>query len=85
MRGLCVRDRYRGPFLGIPDKDEEGSWIQAASVSGPERDPAVAWRRGRKAYVCCTQEHCIDRNYCFLWKTAEAEEVTFSSADTVSG
>lgn len=39
---LCVRDRYRGPFSGIPDKDEEGSWIQAASVSRPERHPAVA-------------------------------------------
>lgn len=31
-------------FLGKPNKDEEGGWIQAASVSGAKGHPAVAWR-----------------------------------------
>lgn len=43
--------RYGELFLGIPNKDGEGGWIQAASVSGPERHPAVAWRWKRKGVV----------------------------------
>lgn len=53
---VCVPVWYGELFLGIPNKDKEGGWIQAASVSGPQRHPAVAWRwRGRgdmKRNVC---------------------------------
>lgn len=35
-------------FLGKPNKDEEGGWIQAASVSGAKGHPAVAWRGSRE-------------------------------------
>lgn len=48
---VCERVWYGELFLGIPDKDEEGGWIQAASISGPERHPAVAWRWRRKGGV----------------------------------
>lgn len=40
---MCVW--YGELFSGIPNEDEEGGWIQAASVSGPEGHPAVPWRR----------------------------------------
>lgn len=60
---VCERERvgYGELFLGIPDKDEEGGWIQTASVPGPERHPAVAWRwkakGGDKGNVCISAEN----------------------------
>lgn len=43
---LCVCELFL-----VANKDEKRGWIQAASVSGPERNPAVAWRWRGKADV----------------------------------
>lgn len=47
--GVCVSVcERRELFLGKPNKDKEGGWIQAASVSGPKGHPAVAWRERKE-------------------------------------
>lgn len=52
-KGVCVSVRvwYEELFLGIPNVDEEGGWIQTASISGPQRHPEVAWKWRREGGV----------------------------------
>lgn len=57
---MCAGDK--GLFLGIPNIDEEGGWIEAAPVSWPKGNPAVACGRTEKKrnYSCQMLKCCRD-------------------------
>jgi len=87
---LSAKVWYGELFLWIPDKDKERSWIQAASVSGLQRHPAVAWgwrRKGvkRNVYMYNCYIHVCHRQDHFHKSSSTEQRVTFNNADTECG